>query len=355
MRSDADSSYSQYHKRSQIQGNVTQQLGAWGSVYFNVTQQDYWNDEGKQRSLNAGYNGRIGRVNYSVAYTWTKSPEWDESDRLLSFSMSIPLGRVWSNYHLTTDQHGRTNQQLGVSGTALEDRNLNYSVQEGYGSNGVGNSGSVNLDYQGGVGSASLGYNYNRDGQQANYGLRGGVIAHSEGITLSQPLGESMAIISAPGARGAHVINNGGVEVDWMGNAVVPYLTPYRETEVSLRSDSLNNQVDLDTASVNVVPTRGAIVRARFDTRVGYRVLMNLTQANGKAVPFGATATLLDTTKESSSIVGEDGQLYISGMPEKGALQVNWGKDQAQQCRVAFTLPEQQDNTGVVMANAVCR
>ncbi|WP_436976464.1 hypothetical protein, partial [Salmonella enterica] len=24
-------------------------------------------------------------------------------------------------------------------------------------------------------------------------------------------------------------------------------------------------------------------------------------------------------------------------------------------CRVAFTLPEQQDNTGVVMANAVCR
>ncbi|WP_162868646.1 fimbria/pilus outer membrane usher protein, partial [Klebsiella pneumoniae] len=41
VRSDADSTYSQYHKRSQIQGNVTQQLGTWGSVYFNVTQQDY--------------------------------------------------------------------------------------------------------------------------------------------------------------------------------------------------------------------------------------------------------------------------------------------------------------------------
>ncbi|WP_139129934.1 FimD/PapC C-terminal domain-containing protein, partial [Salmonella enterica] len=47
--------------------------------------------------------------------------------------------------------------------------------------------------------------------------------------------------------------------------------------------------------------------------------------------------------------------LYIGGMPEKGALQGNWGKDQAQQCRVAVTLPEQQDNTGVGMANAVCR
>ncbi len=58
---------------------------------------------------------------------------------------------------------------------------------------------------------------------------------------------------------------------------------------------------------------------------VGYRVLMSLTQANGKAVPFGATATLLDTTEESSSIVGEDGQLYISKMPEKSAAQVELG------------------------------
>ena len=33
---------------------------------------------------------------------------------------------------------------------------------------------------------------------------------HSEGITLSQPLGESLAIVSAPGARGGHVVNSSG-------------------------------------------------------------------------------------------------------------------------------------------------
>lgn len=355
VRSDAGSDSANYHKRSQIQANVSQQMGSYGSVYVNATQQDYWNDEGKQRSINAGYNGRIDRVNYSVAYSWTKSHDGHESDRLWSFSLSVPLGRVWSNYHLTTDQHGRTLQQTGLSGSALEDHNLNYSVQEGYGSNGVGNSGNANLDYQGGFGNASMGYNYNRDSQQVNYGLRGGIIAHSEGITLSQPLGESMALISAPGARGARVVNNGGVTVDWMGNAVVPYLSPYRETEVALRSDSLNSQVDLDNASVNVVPTRGAIVRARFDTRVGYRVLMNVTQVDGRVVPFGATATLVDDKKENSSIVGEEGQLYISGMPESGLLQLRWGNDAGQQCRVNFTLPEQQNSSDVVMTHAVCR
>ncbi|HDR2892704.1 TPA: outer membrane usher protein LpfC [Enterobacter asburiae] len=356
VRSDADSDSSRYHKRSQIQGNVTQQLGAYGSVYFNMSQQDYWNVDGKQNSVSAGYNGHIGRVNYSIAYSWTRSPEWDNGDRLWSFNISVPLGRAWSSYRMTTDQDGRTSQQLGVSGTLLEDHNLNYSVQEGYDSNGVGNSGSVNMGYQGGSGNIDMGYNYSRNNEQWNYSLRGGVIAHSEGITLTQPLGETMAILSAPGARGAHVINNGGVEVDWQGNAAVPYLSPYRETQIELRSDSLNDNVDLANAFQSVVPTRGAVVRARFDTRVGYRVLMTLKQLNGKAVPFGATATLEgEENKPTSSIVGEEGQLYISGMPESGEVQVSWGKGQAEQCHATFTLPEKQDNTGVVMANAVCR
>lgn len=122
---------------------------------------------------------------------------------------------------MTTDQNGKTSQQASVSGTLLEDRNLSYNVQQGYTSNGVGYSGSVNMGYMGGSGNIDVGYNYSKDNQQVNYGVRGGVIVHSEGITLSQPLGESLAIVSAPGARGGHVVNSSGVEVDWMGNAVV--------------------------------------------------------------------------------------------------------------------------------------
>ncbi len=354
VRSDADSDYRRYHKRSQIQGNITQQLGDYGSVYFNMTQQDYWNVDGKENSLSAGYHGHIGRVNYSVAYTWTRSPEWEEDDRLWSFSVSIPLGGAWSSYRMTTDQNGKTSQQASVSGTLLEDRNLSYNVQQGYTSNGVGYSGSVNMGYMGGSGNIDVGYNYSKDNQQVNYGVRGGVIVHSEGITLSQPLGESLAIVSAPGARGGHVVNSSGVEVDWMGNAVVPYLTPYRETIVELRSDTLGQNVELQEAFQKVVPTRGAVVRSRFDTRVGYRVLMSLKQANGNAVPFGATAALIDESKPASSIVGEEGQLYISGMPEEGELQVSWGNEQAQRCRVPFRLPENKDNAAIVMVNAVC-
>ncbi|MCZ5067707.1 fimbria/pilus outer membrane usher protein, partial [Escherichia coli] len=80
-------------------------------VYFNMTQQDYWNVDGKENSLSAGYHGHIGRGNYSVASTWTRRPEWEEDDRLWSFSVSIPLGGAWSSYRMTTDQNGKTSQQ----------------------------------------------------------------------------------------------------------------------------------------------------------------------------------------------------------------------------------------------------
>ncbi len=55
------------------------------------------------------------------------------------------------------------------------------------------------MGYMGGSGNIDVGYNYSKDNQQVNYGVRGGVIVHSEGITLSQPLGESLAICFCTG------------------------------------------------------------------------------------------------------------------------------------------------------------
>lgn len=165
-----------------------------------------------------------------------------------------------------------------------------------------------------------------------------------------------MTLISVPGASNAHVENNGGVQVDWFGNAVVPYAMPYRENEVSLRSDTLGDDVDVVDAFQRVVPTRGAVVRARFDTRVGYRVLMTLQRSGAQPVPFGATATLItDNKTDVSSIVGEEGQLYISGMPEEGRVQVKWGKEESQQCIAQYVLSVEMKQAGIIPVSAKCQ
>ncbi|HHR6446485.1 TPA: FimD/PapC C-terminal domain-containing protein, partial [Providencia alcalifaciens] len=76
-----------------------------------------------------------------------------------------------------------------------------------------------------------------------------------------------------------------------------------------------------------------------FRTRVGYQVLMTLKQGT-KYAPFGAIATLISDNSADNigSIVGDGGQVYLTGLPETGELLVKWGDAAAQQCQVSFDL-----------------
>lgn len=146
------------------------------------------------------------------------------------------------------------------------------------------------------------------------------------------------------------------MKTDWRGYAVVPYASAYRQNSVALDTQSMGDSIDMDITSQNVVPTRGAVVLANFQPRLGSRVLINLSY-QGKPVPFGAMASLQDDGADSNSIVGDGGQVYLSGVPDNGNLLVQWGNQEKQQCQVKFTLPAADTNTtsAVRILDAVCR
>jgi outer membrane usher protein len=147
------------------------------------------------------------------------------------------------------------------------------------------------------------------------------------------------------------VEGNAGLRTDWRGYAVVPYATTYRRNRMALDTTTLPENVDLDDTVVNVVPTRGALVRASFDTHVGARALINLTH-NGNVVPFGAIVT---TEKGSNSIVGDDGQVYLSGLEQKGELTVRWGDGDARQCVVTYRLPDDASRNAINKLTRECQ
>ncbi|MBB1199525.1 fimbrial assembly protein [Enterobacteriaceae bacterium 89] len=350
----ADSDYGNYHRHSQLQVNLNQPLGDYGSVYVNASRLRYW--QGESQNISLGYNGRIGRVSWSLAWSANKNPDDKDTDHLCSLTFSLPMGNAWASMRMQSDQKGASTAQAGLNGSLLADRNLNYAISEGYGNDGEGNSGNVSLDYLGSQGDLSAGYSYGPDNRQLNYGARGGVIVHSGGVTLGQPLGETLALISARGAGGSQVSNNSGVALDPWGQAIVPQLTPYSETQVALRPGSLNNQVDLDSAFVDVVPTRGAVVKATFSTHVGYRALLTLTMPGKGKVPFGATAVLEDDRAKTptTGMVAEEGELYLSGLPEQGVLTLRWGKEADASCVTHFQLPKDALTQPVVVLSAIC-
>ena len=347
------------NKRDRFQANISQRLGDKGSLYLTGTRQTYWNNGSKTNSLQVGFSSVFKRVNYNVSYGYTRYSGQQKADKTLYLTLSVPLDgflsdrtnrSLWANYSANRDSEGHVTNQAGLSGTVLEGGNLNWAVSQGYGRRD-GGSGDASLAYQGTYGNASAGYGYSRNYQQYRYGLSGSAVLHSGGLTLGQPLGTTNVLVAAPGASGVPVENATGIRTDVRGYTLLPYANMYRENRISLRVTQLDDYTDIDNSVVNVVPTRGALVRADFKTRTGFRVLMTLTHKN-RPLPFGTTVSV--KSGENSGLVGDEGQVYLSGLPLKGELKAKWGHGADQQCTVRYMLPEKTQSV-LIQHQEVCR
>ncbi|HBV4841647.1 TPA: fimbrial biogenesis outer membrane usher protein [Klebsiella aerogenes] len=360
-----DSSALDDRRRNRMELTMSQTLGQKiGSLTLSAVREDYWNTGKTMESYSAGYNNYWNAISYGLTYTYSKNGSagtYDnrtsyDKDQMLAFNISVPLEqflpKTWANYSINASKNNGTTHSVGMNGMALENNALSWNVQQGYGTNDVGYSGNMNGDYKGTYSEVTAGYGYDQHSDRLNYGLQGSVIAHAEGITLAQPLGETNVLISAPGASGVGVQNQVGAKTDWRGYTTVSNVTPYRKNDVALKTDTLPDNVELELTNTTVVPTRGALVRASYAANVGMRALMTLTQANGKPVPFGAIVTLAGQNGQSF-IVGDKGQVYLSGLAPSGTLNVKWSDSGNGICAVPYNLPE--ETTHIITINNICR
>lgn len=349
-------------RRARTEATLDQTLGeGWGSVTLSLVKETYWSQSEDMLSMGISYSNSWHGASYSLSYSMNKNTNSSDSngnstsnDNQISLSVSVPLDHwmhnTWATYNLNNTKDGTT-QNIGLNGTALQNDNLNWNLQQGLSTTGSGSSTSMNADYKTTYGEMSGGMSQDKYQQTVNIGLQGGVLAHANGITLSQPLSETIALVKAPGTHGTRITNQTGVETDFRGYAVVPFVSAYRHNTLSLDTETLPDDADVMHAAQTVTPTRGAVVRASFNTRLGSRVLMQLTK-NGRPLPFGATVTTED--KDSEFIVGNDGQTYLSGLSQRGQLTVSWGQDASEHCVAQYTLPEEKNTTSIINAAAQC-
>ncbi|AVH19573.1 fimbrial biogenesis outer membrane usher protein [Enterobacter sp. SGAir0187] len=348
-----------YNKRNRIQASISQSLSGL-SLYLNGYQQDYWGTSKKERSLSLGFNTVLSGVSYHMAYTYSKT-NGEESDRMVSFGFSVPLTRwlprAWSSYNISNTRQGYTRQNLGFNGTLLDDQRLSYSLQQSHSNHDGEDTSSVYGTYRSRYANLNAGYYASSDHtEQFSYGISGGIVAHPHGVTLAQPLGSQFAIVNANDAAGVRFKNQRGIQTDWLGNAVIPSLTPYQENAIRIDTTSLPENVDSSDTTATVIPSRNAAVVARFNAHVGYRMLITLTRPNGDRVPFGAVAT--SASPVMSGIVDDTGTVYLAGVGDTTQLNVKWGNARDQQCtaRILQQTDQQAESpNGIRSVNALCQ
>lgn len=343
-------------QRNQFQVNVSQSLGARaGQIYLSGSTLEYWGQDGRQTQYQLGYSN-IYRV---LSYSLTAQRQYNSLNNtpLTSYqlNLTLPLGRAAHSPTFSStlmhDSDGNNQMQSMVTGTLGDDNRFNYGLQAS--GNSQSTQEGVNVGYNAPFATLMAGYSRSDNYQQYSAGIAGGIVAHPGGVTLSPPLGDTFAVISAPGAAGAGVSGASGLKLDSRGYAIVPFLSPYMLNTIDIDPKGTSDDVQLRTAEQRVAPHAGAIVMVDFETSRGRNAIIHATLGNGDPLPLGATVT--DEQGRMVGLVGQASRVFVQTESDGGTLSVRWGNSPDQQCRIRFLLPPKSAADTAALASVESR
>ncbi|ECW2408138.1 fimbrial biogenesis outer membrane usher protein [Salmonella enterica] len=352
-------------QKNRLSVSISQAMNDWGMLNLNAYRRNYWHDKSTITSFSVGYskifeNGVSVNINLSNIKNIDKSGS-GKNDKLINFWMSLPFERwisnnsINANYQLTSDSHGESMHEFGVYGDAFE-RQLHWDIRERYRSKYQDNkaSSALSLNYRGTYGEIRSDYSYEKKQRQFGVGVNGNLILTQYGLTAGQSTGDTFALVQASGVDGASVGYWPGMKTDFRGYTSYGFLTPYQENDIEINPITLPVNAEIPQTTTRVVPTKGAVVLAKFNTRIGSRILLRLNRSDNKSIPFGSIATL-EGASFSTGIVGENNQVYLTGVSENAKVNVRWGKDRGQSCHANVTLPKHADVAGIYNLTAICK
>lgn len=331
-----------YNKKNQAQISINQDLGKWGQFYGSLIKTDYWQKNYDVESWQIGYNNSHNRVNYGAYFQQDKSL-FTGSNYTAGITLSFKLDqpKAFKNHDVTLNNAYRYSEisgssvQSALSGSFLEDKNLNLQLQVAHADQ---NQSSVGLssNYRGSKLNSNFGYSYDQNYQQVSAGISGGILIHRHGFMFGQQMNSNPILIEAKGAEGVRVENQPGLKIDRHGYAIVSGSSAYMKNRVALKAEDLGQNISVDQAVFNdVVPTKMAIVKVKFDVKSGANVLASLSY-RGKAVMTGTA--IFNQENANIGIVGLNGQAYLTAVESGQSLTAKWGEDEYQQCH--FNLPQ---------------
>lgn len=341
------------NRRSRLEASVYQSFGK-SSLSLTLSQDDYWARTAQRRQYQVQYNTRWGDlgINLFASQALTDSAG---DNRLFGLSLSLPLdfGRRRHNTSFDLQRYnGRYSERASLNG-GLMNNQLGYQVSL---SNDQQNntSGAMSLAYRGANASYGAGYTQGADYRSVSLNASGALLAHGSGMVLGPYMGETSALVHVPDVAGIRLEHAPSSQANQQGYLLAPNLRPYRLNSLVLHTDDLSPEIIIDNATQQVVPRRGAIVKASFPSRQVMRMVLTLQLADGRPLPFGTQIT--DAQGNVLAVVGQAGQaLVASDVPGPQQLRAQWVEQTTRECEVTVTPADITNVNGYRMQTLVCQ
>ena len=350
-----------WRTRNRLLLSANQPLGQQGgNMYVSASAQTYWNRAASDFQYQIGYANHWRNLAYNAGASRVRNSSDGRPYTQFFVDLSIPLGRTGSTIaaaRFARDTRGEMQAQTSVSGVAGERQQVGYNVYADASRNGPAGSaanGGASLQYRAPYTQLQAGASVGTGYRQLSAGATGSIVAHPAGVTFGQALGDTIAVVEAPNAKGASLSNAPGLRIDGSGHAVVPYLAPYRLNTLDIDPKGSSMDVELDSTSQQVAPHAGAVVMLRYRTVQGRTALIDTRLPDGAPLPFGAD--VIDAAGNSVGVVGQNGLAYARLPADTGTLTAEWGKAAGQRCRIEYALPAAAATTAraLVRVHAIC-
>lgn len=267
---DAGSWVNESIPRRRIRFDFQQNVGDTGNVYATFTGSGYAGKQPTRAALQIGatWYGERFDIDLQVGYRQTGS----QRSKSFQASVSIPLsagsqsGSLRYGLSASRDDDGVLTWGNQLSGSALRDYRLNYALSQQHSSES-GDDGTAHASYLGDAGRVDAGYGQGRGYRKIDVAVAGSIVGYrstgdgaSSGIVLGQSLGDTIAVVDAPGYANASVDGQLSTRTDSRGRAVISNLRPYRVNRAGLDSIDEGGKLDYSTLFREVAPVSGAVI-----------------------------------------------------------------------------------------------
>lgn len=328
----------------QLMQNLGPRLGA---VSASFSQYKFWDQANEQKFYQVSYSNNYKNISYYIGMQHTENTK-NNSDKdtqyFININIPFSFGRKNTNLRLSSevypDNHSFNTHQIGIFG------NLGENQQLGYNFNYMGSKDkdllTSALSYR--ANPVYLASTYTTDfNHQRQYSLQaqGAIVAHRHGISLTNDLTDTYAIIHAKGLEGSSLYNGNNIKIDRWGNAIIPYLNPYQYNSININPDTIPLNTEVNATQLQVVPKSNASILVDFKTSKTTKALIGLITYDGKMIPMGAQVK--DPSNHIMSTVGQGQQIFVQNITQ-GTYTISWSTTDSCQFEISKENLEQSKN-----------